>query len=66
MERLERRIRAHQEEVARLRKQLGDPQVALFQFVMERFEVQALVPDDERGHGMRSVAWEDDDELNVW
>ena len=44
--RLERRIRSHKEEVARLREQIGDPQAALFRFVTERFEVQAIVPDD--------------------
>jgi predicted nucleic acid-binding Zn-ribbon protein len=64
-ERLEQRIRSHKEEVARLREQIGDPQEALFRFVTERFEVQALVPDDRPGQDRRTAVWEDDDELDA-
>lgn len=64
-ERLEQRIRTHQEEVARLRAQTGDPRAALFRFVTERFEVHALVPDDRGEPEPRWSIWEDDDELNA-
>ena len=57
----EQRIRRHKEEVARLREELGDPREALFRFLVERFEPQALVPDDRpRRRGL----WEDDDDPN--
>jgi hypothetical protein len=65
-ERLENRIRSHKAEVARLREELGDPQAALFRFITQRFEVQALVPDDRPKQGVRGSAWEDDDDLNGW
>ena len=65
-ERLEQRIRSHKEEVARLREELGDPQAALFRFIIQRFEIQALVPDDRSRQGARRTAWEDDDDLNGW
>jgi hypothetical protein len=64
-ERVEQRLRSHQEEVARLRAQIGDPQAALFRFVVERFDVQALVPDDQRGQEPSRTLWEDDDELDA-
>lgn len=64
--RLEQRIREHQEEVALLRAQIGDPQEALFRFVRERFEVQALVSEDVEDQESRGSTWEDDDELNAW
>lgn len=51
--------------MARLREEFGDPQAALFQFIMQRFEVQALVPDDRPRQGARGTVWEDDDELNA-
>ena len=64
---LEERIRAHKEEVARLREELGDPQGALFQFITERFEVQALIPDEQLKNGSRNIVLEEeDDDLNGW
>ena len=63
-ERVEQRLRSHQEEVVRLRAQIGNPQAALFRFVLERFAVQALVPDDRRGEVPSRTLWEDDDELD--
>lgn len=64
--RRERRIKAHKEEVARLREEIGDPQEALFRFVTERFEVQAVVPNDGLARGSGRAVWEDDDELDGW
>jgi hypothetical protein len=64
--RLERRIREHQEEVARLRAEMGDPQEALFRFMTERFEMQAFVPADCRDQRPDSALWEEDDDLNAW
>lgn len=65
VERLEQRIRAHKDEVARLRALIGDPQEALFAFVVERFEVQALVPDERPGqpaHGSTGGLWDEDED----
>jgi hypothetical protein len=60
-------IRSHKEEVARLREQLGDPQEALSRFIVERFEVQALVPAERLQQDSRiTVLEEDDDELDAW
>jgi len=64
--RIERLIAEHKVEVERLRQQFGDPQEALSRFVTDRFEVQALVPDDRpAGHEDRAI-WEDDDDLDAW
>jgi len=64
-ERVERQIRAHKEEVARLREEIGDPQEALFRFVTERFEVESLIPDDLPGRGTGGAVWADD-EHDAW
>ncbi len=62
-ERREQRIRRHKEEVVRLREEFGDPREALFRFIVERFEPEALVPDD---HLRPTGLWEDNDDLNGW
>lgn len=60
-ERVAERIRAHKEEVARLRERIGDPQEALSRFVTEHFEVRALIPDEQPGEGGGNGLWDDDD-----
>jgi predicted nucleic acid-binding Zn-ribbon protein len=64
-ERLEERIRAHKEEVARLRERIGDPEEALSRFVTEHFEVQALVPDERSGQARGTALWDDEDDLDA-
>ena len=63
--RLKQRLEQHKEEVTRLREEFGDPQASLFRFITERFEVQALVPDDLPRQAARRTEWEDDDDLNA-
>lgn len=65
-ERLQERIRLHKEEMARLRAQVVDPQDALFRFIEERFDIQALVQDERPRQSMGETLWEDDDDLNAW
>ncbi len=64
--RLEQRIKKHKVEVARLRKQLNDPAEALSAFVVNRFELQALVPDDHPVRSVDGTTWEEDDDLDAW
>ncbi len=59
--RMEELIRAHREEVARLRLKFGDPEEALSTFIRERFDLEALIPDDQSVNGDYLSAWEDDD-----
>jgi hypothetical protein len=54
-ERREQDFKAHREEVARLRAEIGDPAAALDQFILENFSLESLLPDGER------AVWEEDD-----
>ncbi len=64
--RLEQRIKEHRAEVERLREETGDPDAALSAFVRERFERQALVPDDAPARDVSGFPWEDDDDSDAW
>lgn len=62
----EQRLREHKEEVARLREEFGDPAEALDKFMLERFTIEALLPDDwSSGSGPRAF-WEEDDDADDW
>jgi trehalose-6-phosphate synthase len=60
---IERRLRAHEEEVARLREEFGDPQHAPFVFTRDRLDRESLL-----GVAQRDGDWpateEDDDETS--
>ncbi len=56
------RIRRHKEEVARLREEFPDPGAALSAFVLEHFELAALVSDEDLDGDQTS----DEDELDAW
>jgi len=65
---LEQRLREHKEEVARLREEFGDPAEALAQFMRERFDIEALLPDDWSPDDPRAP-WEmmmEDDDSGAW
>jgi hypothetical protein len=51
---LERLFREHDEEVARLREEFGDPQLALFAFTRDRLDRDSLLESarrlDEKDH----------------
>jgi hypothetical protein len=59
-ERREQHLKAHKEEVARLRAEIGDPAQALDRFIVENFSLEALLP-----YGERAV-WEEDDDRDDW
>lgn len=59
-EHLEQLIKAHEEEVARVRQELGDPEEALSAFVRDTFDLETLVPDGG------CPIWEMDDETSAW
>ncbi|MDQ3693001.1 MAG: hypothetical protein M3464_05165 [Chloroflexota bacterium] len=64
----EQRLREHKEEVARLREEFGDPAEALAQFMRERFNIEALLPDDWSPDDPRAL-WElvmEDDDSGAW
>jgi hypothetical protein len=67
--RLEQMIREHKEEVARLREEFGDPAEALDKFILERFSIEAFLPDDwSPGDEFRPIwEWrEEDDDSGAW
>jgi hypothetical protein len=57
---LDARIRRHREEVERLRAELGDPEQALNDFVLERFDWRVFAPTDELASD-NDLGWDDDD-----
>lgn len=61
-ERLERRIKEHKAEVARLRAELGDPQEAFSAFVRSHFTLEALLSDDPSSTNARTTWWDDEDD----
>lgn len=62
---LKQRLREHQEEVARLREEFGDPQLALFAFVRDRLDRESLL-ESARETGDRQIIDQDDDDLDAW
>ncbi len=53
------RIRRHKEEVARLREEFSDPGAALSAWVLENFELAALIEVD-------GTVEEDENDLDAW
>ena len=65
-EHLAQRIKAHKEEVARLREEIGDPQAALFRFMTEHFTAEAIFPETNLPPEHRRPVWNvDDDEWDA-
>ena len=65
-EKFERRLRAHDEEVARLREHFGNPQLALFAFTRDRFDRDSLLGGASRNGDWRADDEDDDDFLDGW
>ncbi len=65
-EAFERRLQAHEEEVARLREEFGDPQLALFAFTRDQFDREALLGDAHWGGDWPAAEEDDDDFLDGW
>lgn len=63
--RMKERVKQHKAEVARLREELGDPELALSQFVVEHFELQAMMPNASDSQGPISEVLEDDDDADA-
>jgi hypothetical protein len=64
-ESLEQRLRAHREEVARLREEFGDPQVALFAFTRDRLDRESLLEGVRPNGDSQATDWDDDDDLDA-
>lgn len=65
-ESLEQRLCAHQEEVAQLREEFGDPQLALFAFTRDRLDRKSLLQESYPNGDWQVTDRDDDDELDVW
>lgn len=65
-EAFEQRLRAHEEEVARLREQFGDPQRALFAFTRDRLDRESLLGGTHRAGDWQVDEEDDDDDLDAW
>ncbi len=60
------RLRAHQEEVARLREEFGDPQLALFAFTRDRLDRDSLLEAARPNGDWQAINRDDDDDLDAW
>jgi hypothetical protein len=65
-EALERLIRDHEEEVARLREEFGDPQLALFAFTRDRLDRESLLGGTRLAGEWQADEEDDDDFLDAW
>ncbi len=65
-ERIEELIRAHREDVARLRTEFPDPGAALSTFVRERFDLAALVPAGVAFDEVNGLGTEAEIDLDAW
>lgn len=63
---MKERIRLHKEEVARLREEFPDPAAALSAFVLEHFELAALIPVNDVGEPLDPGMESDEDDLDAW
>jgi hypothetical protein len=63
---LEQRLREHQEEVARLREEFGDPQLALFAFTRDRLDRESLLEVAHRDGNWPAAEEDDDGFLDAW
>ena len=63
---LQQRLREHQEEVARLREEFGDPQLALFAFTRDRLEYESLLESARQPGDGQAIDQDDDDDLDAW
>jgi hypothetical protein len=62
---LEQRLREHQEEVARLREEFGDPQLALFAFTRDRLDRDSLLESARQTGDWQAIDQDDDDDLDA-
>jgi hypothetical protein len=60
------RLREHQAEVARLREEFGDPQLALFAFTRDRLDRKSLLEVAHRDGNSPAAEADADDFLDAW
>lgn len=63
---LERLVRAHDQEVVRLREKFGDPRLALFILTRDRLDRESLVGSASQHGDVRAGGEDDDDDLDAW
>lgn len=63
---LQQRLEAHKEEVARLREEFGDPAASLDKLILEVFDVTAFLPEERTRPDEPRPIWEEDDDSSAW